>query len=181
MKPKYIVLDRDGVINVDLFDYVLDTKDFKFEEGSLDALIELGKNNYEIIVATNQKCINLGLISSEGIKVVNDYWVNIVSKEGVNIKSVEVCPHRDEENCDCRKPKTGLLKNAEKKHGISLKDCYFIGDKLSDIECALAHGCKPILVETGYGSRSIKERGTRENLAIVKNLKKAVQKIVIGS
>ena len=65
MKPKYIVLDRDGVINVDLFDYVLDTKDFKFEEGSLDALIELGKNNYEIIVATNQKCINLGLISSE--------------------------------------------------------------------------------------------------------------------
>ena len=89
MKPKYIVLDRDGVINVDLFDYVLDTKDFKFEEGSLDALIELGKNNYEIIVATNQKCINLGLISSEGIKVVNDYWVNIVSKEGVNIKSVE--------------------------------------------------------------------------------------------
>lgn len=181
MKPKYIVLDRDGVINVDLFDYVLDTKDFKFEEGSLDALIELGKNNYEIIVATNQKCINLGLISSEGIKVVNDYWVNIVSKEGVNIKSVEVCPHRDEENCDCRKPKTGLLKNAEKKHSISLKDCYFIGDKLSDIECALAHGCKPILVETGYGSRSIKERGTRENLAVVKNLKEAVQKIVIGS
>ena len=121
------------------------------------------------------------MISSEGIKVVNDCWVNIVSKEGVNVKSVEVCPHRDEENCNCRKPKTGLLKNAEKKHGISLKDCYFIGDKLSDIECALAHGCKPILVETGYGSRSIKERGTRENLAIVKNLKEAVQKIVIGS
>ena len=92
----------------------MDTKDFKFEEGSFEALIELGKNNFEIVVATNQKCINLGLISSEGIKAINDYWVNIVTKEGVKIKSVEVCPHKDEEDCDCRKPKTGLLKNAEK-------------------------------------------------------------------
>jgi D-glycero-D-manno-heptose 1,7-bisphosphate phosphatase len=178
LKPKYIVLDRDGVINVDLFDYVLDTKDFKFEEGSFEALVELGKNNFEIVVATNQKCINLGLISSEGIKAINDYWVNIVAKEGVKIKSVEVCPHKDEEDCDCRKPKTGLLKNAEKKHGISLKDCYFVGDKLSDIECALTHGCKPILVETGYGTKSIAERGSRENLIIVKNLREAVKKII---
>ena len=174
-------MDRDGVINVDLFDYVLDTKDFKFEEGSLEALIELGENNFEIVVATNQKCINLGLISFEGIKAINDYWVNIVKKEGVKIKSVEVCPHKDEENCDCRKPKTGLLKTAEKRHGISLKDCYFIGDKLSDIECALTHGCKPILVETGYGVRSIAERGSRINLTIVKNLREAVKKIVKAS
>ena len=178
MNPKYIVLDRDGVINVDLFDYVLDTKDFKFEEGSLEALIELGNNNFEIVVATNQKCINLGYISFEGIKAINDYWVNIVKKEGVKIKSVEVCPHKDEENCDCRKPRTGLLKKAEKRHGISLKDCYFIGDKLSDIECALNHGCKPILVETGYGIRSIAERGSRENLTIMKNLREAVKKVI---
>ena len=161
MNPKYIVLDRDGVINVDLFDYVLDTKDFKFEEGSLEALIELGNNNFEIVVAA-----------------INDYWVNIVKKEGVKIKSIEVCPHKDEENCDCRKPRTGLLKKAEKRHGISLKDCYFIGDKLSDIECALNHGCKPILVETGYGIRSIAERGSRENLTIVKNLREAVKKVI---
>ena len=121
MNPKYIVLDRDGVINVDLFDYVMDTKDFKFENDSYEALIELGKNGYEIIVATNQKCINLGLISFEGIEKINSYWIDIVAKAGVKIKSVEVCPHRDEENCDCRKPKTGLLKNAEDKHKISLK------------------------------------------------------------
>ena len=53
--PKYVVLDRDGVINVDLFDYVLDTKDFKFEKGSFDALVKLAENDFEIIVATNQK------------------------------------------------------------------------------------------------------------------------------
>ena len=178
MNPKYIVLDRDGVINVDLFDYVMDIKDFKFEDDSYEALIELGKNGYEIIVATNQKCINLGLISFEGIEKINNYWIDIVAKAGVKIKSVEVCPHRDEENCDCRKPKTGLLKNAEKKHKISLKNCFFIGDKISDIECALAHGCIPILVETGYGLRSIQERGSRENLTIKKNLNEAVKFIL---
>ena len=80
MNPKYIVLDRDGVINVDLFDYVMDTKDFKFEDDSYEALIELGKNGYEIIVATNQKCINLGLISFEGIEKINSYWIDIVAK-----------------------------------------------------------------------------------------------------
>ena len=178
MKPKYIVLDRDGVINVDLFDYVMDIKDFKFEEGSYEALIELGKNGFEIIIATNQKCINLGLISFKGIEEINNYWVDIVTKAGVKIKSVEVCPHRDEEKCECRKPKTGLLKNAEKKHKISLKNCFFVGDKLSDIECALAHGCIPILVETGYGLRSIEERGSRENLTITKNLSEAVNLIL---
>ena len=77
MKPKYIVLDRDGVINVDLFDYVMDTKDFKFEDDSYEALIELGKNGYEIIVATNQKCINLGLISFEGIENCNDFSIGV--------------------------------------------------------------------------------------------------------
>ena len=70
---KYVVLDRDGVINVDLFDYVLDTKDFKFEKGSFDALVKLAENDFEIIVATNQKCINLGLISAEGIEEINDF------------------------------------------------------------------------------------------------------------
>ena len=175
---KYVVLDRDGVINVDLFDYVLDTKDFKFEKGSFDALVKLAENDFEIIVATNQKCINLGLISAEGIEEINDFWVSQVTEVGVTVKSVEVCPHLDEEMCNCRKPETGLLENAERKHKISLKDSYFVGDKLSDVECAMRHGCKPILVETGYGLRSIAERGHRENLIIVKNLAAAVEIII---
>ena len=112
------------------------------------------------------------------IKVNN---INNFLKERLDLDHILCCFHDDADNCDCRKPKTGLLKNAEKKHGISLKDCYFVGDKLSDIECALIHGCKPILVETGYGTRSIAERGSRENLIIVKNLKEAGKKIIRDS
>ena len=80
------------MINVDLFDYVMDIKDFKFEEGSYEALIELGKNGFEIIIATNQKCINLGLISFKGIEEINNYWVDIVTKAGVKNKICRSLP-----------------------------------------------------------------------------------------
>ena len=98
MPDKYIVLDRDGVINVDLFDYVLKNETFEFEKGSIEALIKLSKNNYQIIVATNQKCINLGLISAEGIEKINNFWINKIKKLDGDILHIEVCPHRDEEN-----------------------------------------------------------------------------------
>ena len=177
MSKKYIVLDRDGVINVDLFDYVLKNEDFQFENGSLEAILKLYENDYEIIIATNQKCINLNLITADGIKQINDFWIGKVKEKGGDVLHVGVCPHRDEENCDCRKPKTGLLIAAEKKLNISLEGCYFIGDKLSDLECAIAHGCKPILVKTGYGTKTYESTFPEESL-VFENLKSAVDWIV---
>ena len=177
MSEKFIVLDRDGVINVDLFDYVLKKESFEFENGSIEALIKLYKNGYKIVVATNQKCINLGLISDEGIKKINNFWINKIKELGGDILHVGVCPHRDEENCNCRKPKTGLLIGAEKKLNINLKESYFIGDKLSDLECAVSHGCKPILVKTGYGSRTF-SLNYPKNTEVFENLKAAVDWII---
>ena len=81
MSKKYIVLDRDGVINVDLFDYVLKNEDFQFENGSLEAILKLYENDYEIIIATNQKCINLNLITADGIKQINDFWIERSKKK----------------------------------------------------------------------------------------------------
>ena len=117
------------------------------------------------------------LISAEGIDQINNFWIQKVKEKGGKILHVEVCPHRKEENCDCRKPKTGLLIAAEKKLNINLKGSYFIGDKLSDLECAISHGCKPILVKTGYGSRTYKSRYPKESM-IFENLKSAVDWIV---
>ena len=70
---KYIILDRDGVINVDLFDYVTKPADFKFEDGSLEALSILSENNFKIVVATNQACISLGIASRDQIDNVNSH------------------------------------------------------------------------------------------------------------
>jgi len=177
MSQNYIVLDRDGVINVDLFDYVLENETFEFEEGSIDAIATLTKHNFKIIIATNQTCINLGLISSQGIEEINNYWIDEVKKNNGDVLHVEVCPHEKSENCDCRKPRTGLLKSAEKKLNISLKNCFFVGDKLSDLECAVSHGCKPILVRTGYGTVTEAAEFPSET-KVFDNLKTAVQWIV---
>ena len=161
------------MINVDLFDYVMDIKDFKFEEGS-EALIELGK--MDLNYCYKSKCINLGLISFKGIEEINNYWVDIVTKAGVKIKSVEVCPIVTKKML-VQKAKNWALKNAEKKHKISLKNCFFVGDKLSDIECVLSSWLHTYLSRNRYGLRSIEERGL-ENLTITKNLSEAVNLIL---
>ena len=85
MQDKYIVLDRDGVINVDLFDYVLENKTFEFEKGSIEAIAKLTKKKFKIIIATNQTCINLGLISAKGIKDINDFSKNANTEQKIEI------------------------------------------------------------------------------------------------
>ena len=173
---KFIILDRDGVINVDLFDYVTKPADFRFEEGSLEALKKLRDNGYKIIVATNQACIGQGTASPEEIQIVNDHMVKKVKEFGGDILHIEVCSHTPEQNCSCRKPKTGLLENAEKELKIRLKGSYFLGDKYSDIQCALAHSCIPILVKTGYGETTVKNHDT-QSVKTFENLFSAVNYI----
>ena len=118
---KYIILDRDGVINVDLFDYVTKPADFKFEDGSLEALTILSENNFKIVVATNQACISLGIASRNQIDNVNSHMKQKGREHRSDIIHIEVCPHRPEDNCECRKPKTGLLLQSEKVLDINLK------------------------------------------------------------
>jgi len=161
-EQKYIILDRDGVINVDLFDYVTKPVDFKFEEGSLEALSLLSKKKFKIIVATNQACISLGIASKDQINVVNSHMIQKVREHGSDILHLEVCPHKPEDDCACRKPKTGLLLQAERILDIDLKGSYFVGDKFSDVQCAIAHECKPLLVKTGYGEITLKNHDTSQ-------------------
>ena len=161
-EQNYIILDRDGVINVDLFDYVTKPVDFRFEEGSLEALSLLSEKKFKIIVATNQACISLGIASKDQINVVNSHMKQKVREHGSDILHIEVCPHKAEDDCACRKPKTGLLIQAEKILDIDLKGSYFVGDKFSDIQCAIAHECKPLLVKTGYGEITLKNHDTSQ-------------------
>ena len=138
---KFIILDRDGVINVDLFDYVTKPADFRFEEGSLEALKKLKDNDYKIIVATNQACIGQGTASLEEIQIVNDHMVKKVKEFGGDILHIE--------------------------------GSYFLGDKYSDIQCALAYSCVPILVKTGYGETTVKNHDT-QSVKTFENLFSAV-------
>jgi len=155
---KPIVLDRDGVINEDLWGYVTKKEDFKPIEGSFLAIKRLTDADFNIVIATNQACINKKIISEKQLRAVHDHMSLLIQEAGGKINHIEFCPHTPEERCSCRKPETGLLNKIEDRLGCSLKDCFFIGDKESDILCAINHGCIPLLVKTGYGERSLSSK-----------------------
>ena len=153
--PKPIVLDRDGVINEDLWGYVTKIEEFKPIEGSLLAIKKLSDAGFNVVIATNQACISKKIINEKQLKSVHDHMSLLVREAGGKIDHIAFCPHAPEDRCSCRKPETGLLYEIEKRLDCSLKDSFFVGDKESDILCAINHGCIPLLVKTGYGERSL--------------------------
>ena len=135
MKKKIIYLDRDGVINED-FGYVSQISNFKFVDGVFEAcktFIELG---YEIIVVTNQSGIGREYYSLEDFTTLTNFMLDEFKKQGINILKVYFCPHAPEVNCECRKPKDGMILQSLNDFSIDLKNSWLIGDKISDIECA---------------------------------------------
>ena len=151
---EFIILDRDGVINVDLMTYVTKPEDFKPITGSLEAIALLNNNGYKIAIATNQACIEKKIISDSELADIHQHMLNLLSNVGGKIEYIAYCPHAPESLCMCRKPQTGLLKEIENKMDIDLRGKYFIGDKESDILAGRNHGCTPLLIKTGgYGEK----------------------------
>jgi len=146
---KLIFLDRDGVINKDLNTYVSQHEDFKFLPGVLGALKDLTKADYEIAIISNQAGIAKGIYTQEQLDEVNEKMIKAIEVAGAKISRVEYCLHEDSDNCDCRKPKTGLFKRVLDDKDINVKEIYFIGDKESDVIAGQRIGCKTILVLCG--------------------------------
>lgn len=155
---EYIFIDRDGVINKDpggwtTCGYVAEWKDFHFIPGTLEALKLLKKKGIKVIVASNQGGVNKGFYTQEQLDKVNGLMLKEIRRNGADIEEVFYCTHKDEDNCDCRKPKPGMLKTAAEKYGIDPKNTYFIGDDKKDVLAGKKIGCKTILVLSGKSSR----------------------------
>ncbi len=155
LKNKAIFLDRDGTINKDS-GYVSEVKDFKFLLGALEALKILSKSDYKIIIITSQSGIGRGYYTHGDFFKVTDYMLNEFKKEKIRIDAIYFCHHAPEQECKCRKPETGLIKQAEKRFNINLKKSYVIGDKTSDIKLGKNAGCKTILLQTGKAGKDKK-------------------------
>ena len=151
---KVVILDRDGVINVDLMTYVTKPEEFEAIEGSLEAISLLNKNGYKVCIATNQACIERKIISENELRQIHDHMEGLLSEFGGEIAFIAYCPHAPESKCGCRKPEVGLLKKIEEQFQISLKGKFFVGDKESDILAGRDYGCKPLLIKKGgYGEK----------------------------
>jgi len=128
---KVVFLDRDGVINLDSSDYIKSWSEFKFIPRSIEAIKELTLKGFNAIVITNQSVINRNMVSDKGLEYILTMMKNEVRSGGGLINDIFICPHIPEDNCDCRKPRPGLIFQAQKAYSIDLKDAVMVGVKLS--------------------------------------------------
>lgn len=136
-----VFLDRDGVINArpQAHHYVTDYRDFHWTPA---VAYQLGRlpTYLPLIVVTNQPCVGKGLISQKDLNSLHHWMVAWLDVLGVRIAGVYACPHTEEDGCECRKPKPGLLLQAAQDHAIDLARSYMIGDSACDAEAAWAAG-----------------------------------------
>jgi len=145
---KAILIDRDGVLVEDI-GYHHKLEDFKLVPNAVEGLKLL--KDYKLIIVTNQSGIGRGYFTIKDFENFNNHLIQELKKHNIKIEKTYFCPHKPEDNCDCRKPKTKFLKKAEKEFRIDLKKSFVIGDKKEDIEMGKNVGCKTVLVLTGYG------------------------------
>ncbi len=154
---KVVFIDRDGVINVDLWKYVETWKEFRFEKGVLDALKILTDKGFDIFIISNQAGVGDGIFSEADMWKVHEKMVAAMAKREIKIKGARYCIHGKKEKCECRKPKTQLLEKAVTNLAFDRDKTYFVGDKLSDLEAGKNFGVRTILVRTGYGKETEKK------------------------
>ena len=150
-----IVLDRDGVINEDRDDYVRSTDQWVPIPGSLEAIAALNRAGFRIVVVTNQSGLARGFFDILGLNQMHRKLHDAVGRFGGRIEMVAFCPHLPGDDCNCRKPKTGLLEEVQARMGERLQGCMFVGDSSSDVAAARAAGMVPVLVKTGKGNRTL--------------------------
>ena len=156
---KAIFLDRDGTINVD-YGYIHKIKDFKYLDGSIEGLKILNDLGYLLIIVTNQSGIGRGYYSLADYNKLNKYILKNLKEHGINITKVYMCPHVDEDNCECRKPKLALFYQAIKEYDIDIDNSYVIGDKERDLALSKKENITGILLT----DKSNKEYICKENL-----------------
>lgn len=150
MAIKSIFLDRDGVINKEK-NYLFKIEDFEFIDGVFDSCEYLQNLGFKLIIITNQSGISRGLYSENDFLILNDWMVNKFRKKSIEILDVFYCPHSPYDNCNCRKPKPGMLIEAKNKYNIDMEKSWLIGDKENDIKAANNAGIKnTILVRSGH-------------------------------
>ncbi len=151
-----VFLDRDGVINQDSDAYIKAPSEFEFIPKSPEAIALLTQNNFRVIVITNQSMIGRGLAPKESLEAIFEKMKAGVEAAGGRITDIFYCPHMDEDRCSCRKPKPGLIFQAQKKYRIDLARSFMVGDSAKDILCARNAGCaKAILVKTVNGRAAL--------------------------
>jgi D-glycero-D-manno-heptose 1,7-bisphosphate phosphatase len=175
---KFIILDRDGVINQDSDQFIKNPEEWKPIPGSLEAIARLCQAGYRVVVASNQSGVGRGLFDMAMLNSIHAKMHKQVAQAGGRIEAVFFCPHPADSACDCRKPKPGLLLEIARRYHLELKGVPAIGDALRDLQAAAAVGARPILVLTGKGRKTLEAGGLPESVTVHADLAEAVQALL---
>ena len=152
---KAIFLDRDGVINKKRDDYVKSINELEIFPDIGEGILNLKKMGFLIIVITNQSIINRKIITVGELEKIHLSIQNNLKENSCNIDRFYFCPHTPNENCNCRKPKAGLLLQAIADFSINSSKSWMIGDCLTDIQAGEKVGCKTILIKNNMSFSDI--------------------------
>jgi D-glycero-D-manno-heptose 1,7-bisphosphate phosphatase len=153
---KFIVLDRDGVINEDSDDFIKSPAEWMPIQGSLEAIAHLHQRGVRVVVLTNQSGIARGLFDQPTLDAIHDKMRAAVRHAGGEITDIFFCPHGPDDGCVCRKPLPGLFHQLALRQHIAVDTVYAVGDSYRDLEAAWAVQAKPVLVKTGKGQKTLK-------------------------
>jgi D-glycero-D-manno-heptose 1,7-bisphosphate phosphatase len=151
---KFVILDRDGTINHDSDQYIKSPEEWKPIKGSMEAIARLTQAGYRIVVATNQSGIARGLFDMTTLNLIHDAMHRAAAQAGGRIDAIFFCPHAADSDCECRKPRPGMLLEIARRFNVPLDEVHMVGDAVRDLQAAAAAGARPVLVLTGKGKKT---------------------------
>lgn len=175
-KQKAVFLDRDGTINV-YKGFIRNIEEIELSGGAAEAIARLNESGYLAIIVTNQPVIARGECTFEEVEEMHEKLETLLGEKGAFVDDIFYCPHHTDAgfegerpelkfDCDCRKPKPGMLLQAAGKYNIDLEKSFMVGDGMNDVEAGRRAGCTSILL------------GQREDVVCKSNLEEAVQYIL---
>ncbi len=157
-----VFIDRDGVISglleTEKISFITEPEQLKLLPRVAEGISLLNKHNISSFLITNQPVIGRGLIKEHELEAIHDHMEGLLKESNAKLSKIYYCPHHPKHGigeykveCDCRKPKPGLILRAAEENGIVLEESYMIGDHTGDIKAGNSAGCTTILVQTGFG------------------------------
>jgi D-glycero-D-manno-heptose 1,7-bisphosphate phosphatase len=169
-------LDRDGVINrfPGHGNYVTGWQAFRFLPGSIEAIRQLNQHGFKVFVISNQQGVAKGLYTHADLDEIDTNMRQNLAKHDARVDGIFYCTHLADDDCDCRKPKTGLLDRAAATLGATIEESVFIGDSMGDMLAAKAFGARPVLVLSGKEEEANRERWRIQPELVFEDLRQAV-------
>lgn len=177
---KLIVLDRDGVINHDSDQFIKTADEWRAIPGSLEAIARLHHAGYRVVVATNQSGLGRVLLDMATLNAIHEKMHRALALVGGRVDAIFYCPHTADAQCDCRKPRCGMLKEIGVRFGVDMAGIPCVGDSLRDLQCAEGVGAQPMLVLTGKGERTLRDGNFPKNTLIFPDLAFAASALLVG-